>query len=120
MINMILLVLHDPELLEAVTRAWDEAGAPGITILSSLGTGRLRHKSGLRDDLPLIPSLHDLLDNEELYNRTLFTIVEGDDTVARIVNATQQVTGDLDEPDSGILIVLPISQAYGLHRKRNP
>ena len=118
MINMIMLVLHDPEQLEDITRAWNEAGAPGITILSSLGMGRLRNKSGLRDDLPLIPSLHDLLDQEELYNRTLFTIVEGEETVERIVSATQQITGDLDEPDTGILVVLPVSQAYGLHRKR--
>lgn len=31
--------------------------------------------------------------------------------------ATEHIIGDLDEPNTGILTVIPVSRIYGLHRK---
>jgi hypothetical protein len=50
-------------------------------------------------------------------NRTLFTVVQNDAMVDKVVKATEDVIGDLDLPNTGILTVLPISQAYGLMRR---
>jgi nitrogen regulatory protein P-II 1 len=114
---MILFVLHDPDQITAVLSAWEECGVSGVTILPSTGLGRFRNKVALQDDFPLIPSLNDLLQHEEAMNRTLFSVVDSQAMVDRVVNATQSVTGDLDLPNTGILLVLPVVQAYGLHRK---
>ncbi|MBE3142721.1 MAG: hypothetical protein IMZ61_02200 [Planctomycetes bacterium] len=97
--------------------AWEETGVSGITILPSTGLARLRQKSALRDDLPLIPSLEDLVERVENTNRTVFTIVKNEDMVDKIVAATQKVTGDLNLPNTGILVVLPVLRAYGLDRQ---
>lgn len=59
----ILYVLHDIDLLDAVLQAWEDAGFSGVTILASTGLARYRDKPALRDDLPLIPSLEDILEN---------------------------------------------------------
>jgi nitrogen regulatory protein PII len=112
---MVLLVLHAPELCDDVLEAWESTGVSGVTILASSGLGRLR--AVVREDLPIIPSLHDLLGREEVQNRTLMTIVEDEALVNKVVQATQQVTGDLNLPNTGILVVLPVAQVYGLHRK---
>ncbi len=114
---LILFVLHNTGALDDVLNAWEEAGVSGITILPSTGLARMRQKGALRDDLPLIPSLSDLLEHVEHMNRTLFTIVDGDEMVDRVVAATEQVVGELDLPDTGILTVLPVARAYGLHRR---
>jgi hypothetical protein len=37
--------------------------------------------------------------------------------VDAIVQATQAVIGDLDRRDTGLLFVVPVSQAYGLHKR---
>ena len=114
---MILFVLHDPDNLDAVLTAWNEAGVSGITILPSTGLARFRAKGAWRDDLPLIPSLEDFHEHTERLNRTLMTIVKDDATVDKVVAATEQVIGDLDLPNTGIMAVLPVAMAFGLNRK---
>lgn len=114
---MILFVLHDPNLLPDILEAWEKAGVFGITILPSTGLKRLQAHDVLRDDIPLIPSLEDLLQQEERLNRTLFTIVKEGEMVDKVVEATQSVTGDLNLPNTGILTVIPVARTYGLDRK---
>lgn len=113
---MILFVLHNPELLDQVLNAWEEAGVGGVTILPSTGLARIRAKGAWRDDLPLFPSLEDFQEHLQNLNRTLITIVENDAVVDKVVAATQQVTGDLNLPNTGILSVLPVVRSYGLNR----
>ena len=114
----VLLVLHDPSLMNDILLGWREAGADGATILPSTGPGRLSQEMALRDDFPLFPDLSDFLDNETDQNRTLFTVVKDEAAVDKVVAATKAVTGDLEEPNTGILVVLPVLRAYGLHRRR--
>ena len=114
---LILLILHDNTCLDEILTAWEEIGVSGITILPSTGIARLRQKSALRGDLPLIPSFEDLVEHAENTNRTLLTIVRDEEMIDKVVTATQNVTGDLNLPNTGILIVLPVLRAYGLDRK---
>jgi nitrogen regulatory protein PII len=114
---MIYFVLHDPNRLKDILEAWEKAGVSGITILLSTGLKRLKADDVLREDLPLIPSLEDLIQQEERTNRTLFTVVKDDEMVEKVVEATQSITGDLNNPNTGILTVLPVVKAYGLDRK---
>ena len=114
MYHMILLILDELEQCPSVLDAWDAAGAAGITILESTGLARVR-KSALRDDLPLMPSIESLLKGREEHHRTLFTVVEDEAQVDRIIEATLAITGDLDEPNSGALFVLPVTRAVGLY-----
>jgi hypothetical protein len=116
---MILFVLHDLTNTEEILTAWDEAGVSGVTILPSTGLARYRNGGGLRDDLPLIPSLEDLIERAQNTNRTFFTIVSGDEMVDKVIAATESVTGNLDLPETGILVALPIARTRGLHRKRD-
>jgi nitrogen regulatory protein PII len=114
---MILFVLHDQNLLQDVLDAWEKAGVGGITVLFSTGLKRMQSRDVLREDLPLIPSLDDLVAQEEHFNRTLLTVVHDDAMVDAVVAATQAITGDLNLPNTGILTVLPVARAYGLDRK---
>lgn len=98
--------------------AWEEAGVKGITILPSTGLARIRQSAALRADLPIFSSLHDFEDRSEDQNRTLFTIVGGEELVDKVVAATQAISGDLNLPNTGILVVLPVIRAYGLDHKK--
>jgi nitrogen regulatory protein PII len=115
---LVLFVLHNPEKVSDLLDAWEDVGVSGVTILGSSGLGRVRrvNRTGLRDDLPLIPSLQALLNHEEYFSRTLFTIVQGEEMVDQLIEATQQVVGDLSRPDTGLLVVLPVVKSYGLNK----
>ncbi len=60
MAYMILYVLDNVGQMSEVLNAWERAGVVGVTIFDTTGVARLR-QAGLRDDLPLLPSLIDLL-----------------------------------------------------------
>ena len=114
--SMILFVLHDAEKLRDVLDAWEEAGISGATVLFSTGIGRIRESQALRDDMPMLPSLQDFYPIPENLGRTLFTITDDESLVSKIVEATERVVGDLNEPDRGILTVLPTNGIFGLRK----
>ncbi|MGB5844854.1 MAG: P-II family nitrogen regulator [Anaerolineales bacterium] len=111
----IVFVLDNPDQCRDILDAWEKAGIRGITILESSGLGRVR-RAGIRDDLPLIPSLSDIFLNTETQHRTLFTVVKSQSHIEAIVKATQSVVGDLEQPDTGFLFVVPVSQVYGISK----
>jgi nitrogen regulatory protein PII len=115
--SMILFVLHDTEKLDELLAAWQDAGAPGVTVLESTGVGRIRQHEALREDTPLMPSLEDFYPDPEHMSRTMFTILN-DDMVQKVVDATYKVVGDLNEPNTGLLVVLPTIAAYGLEKRK--
>jgi hypothetical protein len=116
--QMIWFVLHDASLLGDLLAAWKEIGVLGVTILPSTGLRRLENSDILREDIPLIPSIEDLVSDEETLNRTLFTIVDDDSIIDKVVEVTQKIVGDLNDPNTGILCVIPLGKVYGLNRKK--
>jgi hypothetical protein len=115
---LILLVLNNPDLLENLLIAWEEKGVQGATVLFSTGLGRIRELDSWRDDMPLIPSLSDFYQAPENMNRTIFTTAKDDAEVDAIVAATIEVVGDLDERETGLLLVLPVASAYGVNKMK--
>jgi nitrogen regulatory protein PII len=111
---MIFFVLNDASKLEEVLDAWNNVGVGGMTVFASTGLGRIKKYSALREDIPLIPSLEDLFSHEEILNRTVITLVHGEEMVDAIVDATQKITGDLNLPNTGVLAVLPLARLYGV------
>ena len=112
---LILFVLDNPDKLEDLLNAWEKAGTGGATVLVSTG----RHRLGigaLRDDIPLMPGLDDFYKRVEDYHRTLFTIVKDDAVLEKVVEATKDVVGDLNQPNTGILVVMPTVRVYGMEK----
>ncbi len=114
MAHLVFFVMDCTDKCEDVLDAWEQAGAPGVTILESLGLARLR--AAMSDDLPLLPSLNDLMGRRELHHRTLFSVIDDDDTLERLIAATQGIVGDFERPHSGLLFVVPVTRVFGLKR----
>lgn len=116
--NLIVLILDDPAQTDAVLRAWLETGVPGVTMLESTGLGYYTQVHGAPDDLPLFPSLESLLRPSEETHRTLLSVVPDDFDLEALAAATERIARPLSEPDTGILFVVPVTKAWGLHRRR--
>ena len=114
---LVVLVVDDIDDCPAVLDAWEAAGVLGVSILASTGLGRMR-RAGLRDDMPLMPSLQDLFESEEVHHRTLLSVVDSQELVDKMVAIAQQVIGNLEDPHTGFLFVVPVIQAYGLGKHR--
>jgi hypothetical protein len=106
---MVLLVLDDPDNLDAVLAAWSDIGMRGVTILESTGLYRRQTKH--------IPMPYTYGDCAEEGNYTLFAIVEHEETVHACLEATERIVGDLDGPDTGVLAAWPLSLVKGVPKK---
>ena len=109
----VLFVLHDSTLCDDLLLSWEQAGVKGVTILPSTGLNRMQ-KRALQEDMPIMPSLEDFFSTNEVGNRTLFTVVQDDDMVENVLHATEEVVGELSQPNTGVLIVLPVVKTYGI------
>lgn len=110
---MVMLIVDDLNLCPSVLDAWDATGVGGITILESTGLAKVRG-ANIRDDLPLMPSFAKLMQGREGRHRTLLTVVEGEEWVDRLVEATESILGDLNQPKNGVMFVLPVARALGV------
>jgi hypothetical protein len=112
---MIMYILDEIIHFQAIVKAWRESGASGITVFDTTGTGTL-HRRGYRDDLPLMPSIVDLLSEQDAEHKTLITIVESEAAADKIVQVTQDIVGDFTRHNAGVLCVVPVLKAFGLNK----
>ncbi|MFN2276219.1 MAG: hypothetical protein ACK2UR_01270 [Candidatus Promineifilaceae bacterium] len=111
---LVVFVVDEIEHCPPLFDAWEEIGVTGVTILESTGLGRIRRASGYRDDLPIMPSLRNLLQTQEEHHRTLMVLVQDKATIDRLIAVTENVVGPLNEPHKGVLFVLPVLRVVGL------
>jgi len=119
--RMVLLILTDPDLCLEIMEAWDEAGAPGITVLASAGLKTLRETFRGRDDLPLMPSLADLVRIREVQNRTIFSVVDDEAQAQALLQATERIFARFEEAKddvSAVAFVLPVEGNYAFTTSR--
>lgn len=108
MMFMVMLVLDDPDQLEAVLRAWDQAGVRGATIIESTGIqGRLRRLIPMRYVFRAAGS-------DEEGHLTLLAIVETQGVADACLRATETVTGDLNGAHTGVFASWPLTTVKGV------
>ena len=112
--QLVHLVLSDPSHVDDVVRGWLEAGVRGLTIVDSTGLAHHLRGEGVRDDVPLFPSLRRMLASGERHNRMLMSVLPDDFDIDRLVAATEAVVGRLDDHNTGILFVVPVTRVVGL------
>ncbi|MBN1429273.1 MAG: hypothetical protein JXB07_12940 [Anaerolineae bacterium] len=118
MSDLVVFVLDDPQKCDLVLQAWIDQGVKGTTILQSTGLARQAKSQRMRDDLPLFPGLDSLLRSHEESHRTLLAVLPDGFDIDALVAATESIIGALDEPNTGILFVVPVKQVWGLRRSQ--
>ena len=108
---LLMAVIDDATKIWDVLDAWERLGISGATIHDSTG---LHRTQGLRDDLPLFPSVRDLLEKTETSHRTIWSVLEDGVDAEAIVRATEAIVGPLDNPRTGILFTVPVLKVWGL------
>lgn len=107
---MLFLVLDDSARLNEVLSTWEEAGAPGITILESTGLNRVLTR---REASPAFAGFGALFGSRQAGHHTLFTVLPHLELAQAIITATEAILGSLNEPNTGIAFALPVAQTWG-------
>jgi nitrogen regulatory protein PII len=109
---MLMFVLDDPEHLDAVLDAWDEIGVSGVTIIESTGINRRRRAQLV--GTTIMAGINRLMSGDQEMHVTLYTIIESEAVAQACLQAAEQVVGDLDKPNTGVLAIWPLTAAKGV------
>jgi len=109
---MVMLVLDDPDQLDEVLNAWETAGVSGSTIIESTGINRRRMAKLAGTNV--MAGINRLISSAEEGHYTLFVIVPDETYVRACLEATEQIVGDLDLPNTGVLAAWPLSHVKGV------
>ena len=112
MTHLLIIILDDLRYMSDLLQAWRKIGVPGVTILESAGAYRVESwlsRVGFG-------GLDRLFESHEVRRRTLLAAIEDDDLLAQAIAEAEQVIGGFERPDSGLLLVLPVTQVKGLHK----
>ena len=114
---MIMFISRNVDQASEMLDVWVNAGVSGVTILESAGLSQAGGTGGIRADVGIVFSLKSLMRAQEIHHRTLFSAIQNQETVDRVVEASTKHVGDWSRPDVGVLFVWPLTQAYGLDKK---
>jgi len=114
--KLIVAILTNLQTCHDVIHLWEELGVPGATILDSIGMRHLKERQAPRDDLPLIPSLRSVLEQEEYNHRTVFSVVPDEFDVDELIRHTEELVGDFEAEHTGLIFVAPVLHVRGLRR----
>jgi CBS domain-containing protein len=109
---MLQIILDDIRFLPELIQAWREIGVSGTTIMKSVGgyrTSTWLSKVGLG-------AIDRIFETREIQRKTLVAVIEDDDLLAQAIAEAERVVGGFDRPNSGVLLVLPVTQTKGLYK----
>ena len=118
--KLIILITSDIESGFDVANRWQEAGAPGVTVIKSVGLYSLQRKiarDSLEVPLHMASSMASVmayvLREMEHTNHVLLSVVPKE-LVPTLLDEARAVMGDLLEPNHGVAFVVPLDEAIGV------
>ncbi len=112
---MIMLVIDDPNLVDAVLDAWQAVGIDGATIVESTGLHRRRATTlGARYSF----GFPRVVERVEEGHYTLFVVVDEESMVEKCLSSAESVLGDLDLPQTGLFAAWPLMTSKGIDKRQ--
>ena len=112
--QLLILVLNKTECLEDILERFATEGIQGATVIESRGMAQSLYN---HDELKFIASLRLLLDPSHQENKTVFVVLE-EEQVAVVSDIVNEITGGLENPDTGILFTVPVQHIEGIGKAK--
>jgi hypothetical protein len=112
MAKLVVLITTHVEKTLALAEAWQQAGAPGVTLVPSHGFRTLKERSR-KLELPHFVNLATILKQVDDTTHMLLSVVD-DNLVEALAQATRSVLRDPLTPKTGIGFVIDVDRVFGM------
>lgn len=114
---VLFVVLNQREYLSEVLFKMSQLGLRGATVIDSMGAKALTSNM---TKVPILSSIIQSLEGDIQYNNTIFSVIEREEQVTRVMNAIEKILGgDMKQPNKGIMFVLPVTHMRGGELERH-
>ena len=110
---LLFVVLADVKHLPDILQAWRDIGVPGVTIME--GAGAFRATTWLSE--VGLGAVDRLFDAAGVRRRALLAAIDDEKLLERAIAEADRLVGGFENPDTGVLLVLPVLQTRGLQKK---
>lgn len=125
--KLVILITAEIEHGLQIAQAWQDLGAPGVTIVRSYGLRTLQDEVERgavelpRMTVSMASAMAAIIDQVQKRGELILSVAE-DELVEDMVKAVQATLGDMQAADTGVIFVLPVEQAFGIvhHDQRVP
>lgn len=122
--KLVILITAEIEHGLQIAQAWQDLGAPGVTIVRSYGLRTLQNEVERgavelpRMTVSMASAMASVIDQVQKRGELILSVAE-DELIDDMVEAAQSVLGDMQHADSGVIFVLPIERAIGIVHHQN-
>lgn len=116
--QLLFFVLNRSEMLDEVLTSFAEHDIKGATVLDSKGMVHLLSYAHDEGEVPMFGAMRAFLKPDRIKSNMIVTALE-DDCVQKAVSAIEDVIGDLNKPDTGVIFTVPITFVKGLYKDGN-
>lgn len=109
--QLFILFLKKVEVLDQLLKALGNNGIKGGTIVDALGMGE---SLANMEDFPYFRLLRQYIDSETHEHTKLLMMAIKDQDVVKTSSIVKEVVGDLGQPNTGVIITLPILYCEGI------
>lgn len=111
--QLLFLIIKRVELVDEIMQSLAKAGIRGGTCIESEGMAKSISEM---DNMPMINVLRTMLSGEDLAQKgKMILVAVKDEQVDDAKKAITDITGDLSQPNAGVLFGVPISFAEGIN-----
>ncbi|NLK69384.1 MAG: hypothetical protein GX283_09530 [Clostridiaceae bacterium] len=109
--RVLIIVLNNTDYLEEVLSLLVKHNVKGATILESQGMASSIVNNDITN-IPLFGSLKTLLQDRHPYNKTIFTVINNQEKLHKVVGAIQNLLKDERKPDGCFMFTVPVGETF--------
>ncbi len=107
--ELLVAVIESQDHMQLILDRFYEESINGATVIDSTGMGHL-----LADHISIFSRFAEIAGDNMGHNKTLFTVVDCEKKLQLAINIIEEVTGGLEQSDTGMLFTLPVNFARGI------
>lgn len=108
--ELVIIVLNKTDLLDELLTEFMNNNLSGATVLDSSGMGHL-----ISNQFPMFSMFAELDDEKENNSKTILKVVRSIEERERTEELVEKIIGDFKDPDTAIMISIPVSSAKGIN-----
>lgn len=107
--HLLVCVVNNTASVNEIVGGFVRIGVTGATVIDSHGTADIAAAQ-----VPVFAGFRHLVQSNRQPNRTVFSVIKDDETLARAMQVVEEIIGGLQESATGIMFAIPVTEVRGL------
>ncbi|SFH56224.1 hypothetical protein SAMN05192551_101529 [Tindallia magadiensis] len=105
--RLLIAIINNPANVFYILDEFYQEGIKGSTVLDSMGMAHI-----MAHHVPFFAKFTEE-DQEPGQNKTIFVLIRSDEERERVIGAIERIVGDLNQPDTGVVLTIPVEFCKG-------